>query len=127
VIDTKLQSRDWRPSDRAAKRADEQQITLAPQKRVLQALVPEMVKAARALAEPQGQELADRASAIAQQEYADEIHRLTALRRVNRSVREQEIQLLQTQQSGLAIALPSARLRLDALRLAVNPSFFKLR
>jgi ATP-dependent helicase HepA len=127
VIDTKLQARDWRASDRALKRADEQQVALMPQRKVLQMLIPEMLKAAYAAAEPQAQSLWQDAHQHARAEYQEEIGRLIALKRVNASVREQEIQALQTQLEGLDKALPTARLRLDALRLAVNAAFFKLR
>ena len=127
VIDTKLQPRDWRASDRALKKADEQILNLQPQRKMLQTLVQEMLKAANALAEVQAGTLSAAAHVNAQQEYQEEIARLVALKRVNPSVREQEIQALRTQLAGLDAALPSARLRLDALRLAVNPTFFKLR
>ncbi len=127
VIDTKLTPREWRPSDRAAKRADEQQLNLAPLRRVLSAVVPEMVKAARTAAEPQANKLIQDATEHAQHELQDELNRLRSLKRLNASVRDSEISNLEHQLSGLLAAFPSTRLRLDALRLAVNPNFFKLR
>jgi ATP-dependent helicase HepA len=127
VIDTKLTTRDWRASDRALKRADEQQINLAPLKRILTALVPEMVKGARHAAEPLALAKAQAAVGFAEEEINAEIARLKALRKLNASVRESEIEALQKRLSGLQHALPTARLRLDALRLAINPSFLKLR
>jgi len=123
VLDTKLQPRDWRASDRALKRADEQVLNLQPQRKMLQTLVQEMVKAANGIAEVQASALAAAAHVNAQQEYSDEINRLVALKRVNPSVRSQEIRVLRAQLAGLDAALPSARLRLDSLRLAVNPIF----
>ena len=127
VVDTKLLPRDWRASDRALKRADEQQLNLAPLRRVLATLVPEMVKAARAIAEPQALKLANEAVGHVAAECGTELKRLAALKRVNAGVRESEIIALEQLQKGLSDALPTARLRLDALRLAVNPAFFKLR
>jgi ATP-dependent helicase HepA len=127
VIDTKLTPRDWRASDRAVKRADEQQVNLMPLRRVLNTLVPEMVKGARANAEPNALKLANAALGFAEEEIQGELVRLRALKRLNASVRESEISVLEQRLAGLRVALPSARLRLDALRLAVNPAFFKLR
>ncbi len=127
VIDSKLQAREWRASDRAIKRADEQQLNLQPLRRVLTALIPEMVKGARALAEPKAQAMSDEAVQHATLELGQELERLRALKRLNASVREAEITTLVHRLDGLTAALPSARLRLDALRLAVNPAFFKLR
>jgi ATP-dependent helicase HepA len=127
VLDTKLQTRDWRPSDRAVKRADEQQLNLAPLKRILTQLIPEMVKGARAAAEPIALAKAQAAVGFAEEEIQAELARLKALKKLNASVRESELDALQKRLSGLQQALPTARLRLDALRLAVNPSFLKLR
>ena len=127
VIDTKLTARDWRPSDRAIKRADEQQVNLQPLRRVLNTLIPEMVKGARNNAEPIALKLANAATGFAEEEINAELTRLKALKRLNASVRESEISTLEARLAGLQTALPTARLRLDALRLAVNPAFFKLR
>jgi ATP-dependent helicase HepA len=127
VIDTKLTPRDWRPSDRAIKRADEQQLNLQPLRRVLATLIPEMVKGARASAEPVALKMATEATGFAQEEINNELTRLRALKRLNASVRDSEINTLELRLAGLQAALPTARLRLDALRLAVNPAFFKLR
>ena len=49
-----------------------------------------------------------------------EIERLEALRKVNPSVREDEIELLQEQRKLLDVHLTAARLRLDALRVATD-------
>jgi ATP-dependent helicase HepA len=49
-----------------------------------------------------------------------EIGRLEALRKVNPSVREDEIELLQEQKKLLDVHLTAARLRLDALRVATD-------
>jgi ATP-dependent helicase HepA len=127
AIDSKLQAHDWRASDRAIKRADEQQLNLQPLRRVLTALVPEMVKGARAVAEPKAEAISADAIKHANKEISAEIERLRALKRLNASVRESEITALVHRLDGLQAALPSARLRLDAIRLAVNPAFFRLR
>lgn len=53
-------------------------------------------------------------------EYTREIQRMTALKRHNPGVREEEIRMLQRQGSELHRHLQSTRLRLDALRLVVT-------
>ena len=50
----------------------------------------------------------------------NEIQRLQALRKVNPSIREEEIHFLQTQQEGLVTAIEGAQVRLEAIRLIVN-------
>ena len=51
------------------------------------------------------------------QQLGHEITRLQELRKVNRSVRPEEIEALREQQDALARHLAGARLRLDAIRL----------
>jgi ATP-dependent helicase HepA len=50
----------------------------------------------------------------------NEIIRLEALRRVNPSVRAEEIEMLKEQKRLLEVHLTGARLRLDAVRLRGN-------
>ena len=94
---------------------------------MLNTLIPEMVRGARESAEPSALKRAQAALGFAEEEIQNELTRLRALKRLNASVRDSELQALETRLAGLRTALPSARLRLDALRLAVNPAFFKLR
>ncbi len=54
------------------------------------------------------------------EEYTREIQRMTALRRHNPGVREEEIRLLQTQGTDLRHHLQQSSLRLDALRLVIT-------
>ena len=55
-----------------------------------------------------------------------EFERLRALQRVNPGVRESEVEALAWQLEALRAALPQARVRLDAIRLAVSPDFLRL-
>jgi ATP-dependent helicase HepA len=54
------------------------------------------------------------------QHYTDEIQRMTALRKHNPGIREEEIRLMQEQGLALHKHLQAARIRLDALRLIVT-------
>lgn len=56
-----------------------------------------------------------------------EFSRLLALRGVNPSITEAEIQAVAAERSALLDALPEARLRLDAVRFVVSPDFLALR
>ena len=61
-----------------------------------------------------------------QTQLGGELERLTALKRVNPSVRDSEIEAMAFQLDALRAALPQARVRLDAIRLAVSPDFLRL-
>ena len=80
--------------------------------------------AERASAEAQG--LIAAATETLERELGGEFERLTALKRVNPSVRDAEIEALAMRLTALRAALPQARVRLDAIRLAVSPDFLKL-
>jgi ATP-dependent helicase HepA len=56
-----------------------------------------------------------------------EITRLEALARVNPAVRADELDALRDERERLLAALPTARPRLDALRLVASPDFLSLR
>jgi ATP-dependent helicase HepA len=56
-----------------------------------------------------------------------EIARLEALARINPGVRAEELEALRDERERLLAALPTARPRLDALRLVASPDFLSLR
>jgi ATP-dependent helicase HepA len=80
-------------------------------------LLPALLQKSRAIAAEQVAGIVARAQAQISAQLDREITRLEALRKVNRSVRPEEIQLLVEQRSKLARHLTDARLRLDAIRL----------
>ncbi|MCU0786813.1 MAG: RNA polymerase-associated protein RapA [Verrucomicrobia bacterium] len=80
-------------------------------------LLPALLQKSRAIAAEQVAGIVARAQAQMSAQLDREITRLEALRKVNRSVRPEEIQLLVEQRSKLARHLTDARLRLDAIRL----------
>ena len=128
AVDTRLQVRDdFAPNERAGLRAGDRQFDLSPMRKVLAALVPPMLEAARKegeiLCARHAQEAAVRADAL----LSAETHRLEALARVNPSVRAEEIATLRRERELLLAALPGARPRLDALRLVASPDFLSLR
>jgi ATP-dependent helicase HepA len=86
-----------------------------------------MLEKARALADAQGDALAEAATARARAALDAEIARLEALARVNPAVRPEEVQALREEREQLLAVLPQARPRLDALRLVTSPDFLSLR
>ena len=80
-------------------------------------LLPELLAAAAELARRQIPAMVSRARQEMTQQLGHEITRLQELRKVNRSVRPEEIEALREQQDALARHLAGARLRLDAIRL----------
>jgi ATP-dependent helicase HepA len=128
AIDTRMKLRpDFAPNDRAGLRAGDRQFDLSPMRKVLAALVPPMLEAARKEGEAQCAARAQQALHRADTLLSAEIHRLQALARVNPAVRPEEIDALCREREQLLAALPGARPRLDALRLVVSPDFLSLR
>lgn len=128
AIDTRLQPRnDFSPSERARLRAGERQIDLSPMRKVLATLVPPMLERARQEAKNQSAARIAEAVAAAGSLLGHEIVRLEALARVNPAVRPEEIASLRDELQRLSEALPTARPRLDALRLVASPDFLSLR
>jgi ATP-dependent helicase HepA len=80
-------------------------------------LLPGLVEQTRQNAERLVPAVIDRARADMQSRLGEEIDRLRALQKVNRSVRDEEIELLEAQRRDLATQIEAARLRLDAVRL----------
>jgi ATP-dependent helicase HepA len=126
TVDSKLAPRDYTPTPQAINRSDDKPVDLAKFRPILSALVPPMKKATEERASAHAQGLIAAACAHLERELGGEFERLSALKRVNPGVRETEIAALAQQLEALRLALPQARVRLDAIRLAVSPDFLRL-
>jgi ATP-dependent helicase HepA len=84
---------------------------------VRDSILPRMVEGVAALADVQTAAVRTTAAADMRTQLQFETDRLRDLQRVNRLVRDEEIDLLLQQQATLAEVIGSARVRLDALRL----------
>lgn len=80
-------------------------------------LLPRLLQRVRLLADAQVPALVERARREMHARLSHEATRLRELQQVNRSVRDEEITLLEDQQRALDAYLNGTRLRLDALRL----------
>jgi ATP-dependent helicase HepA len=86
-----------------------------------------MLERAQQVARTQADALAANAQTRMTASLDAEIARLEALRRVNPSVRADELDGLRAQRDALATALGSSRLRLDATRFVVSLDFLTLK
>ena len=128
AVDTRLQPRPgFAPGERARLRAGDRVFDLAPQRKVLAALVPPMLERAREEALLRAQERVAEAVAKADALLGAEIARLRALAKVNPAVRHEEITALEQEREQLLAILPTARPRLDSLRLVASTDFLQLR
>lgn len=127
AVDSKLTPRTYLPSSRVLARADDLALNLQPLREVLRALIPPLCAEAERLAAADAARVCERALEQAEIELGGELARLRALRTVNAGIRASELKALEQRLAGLRAALPTARVRLDALRLVVHPSFFQLR
>ncbi|HLU13326.1 MAG TPA: RNA polymerase-associated protein RapA [Arenimonas sp.] len=128
ATDTRLQARPgFAPSERCRLRAGDRLLDLAPQRKVLAALVPPMLGRAGELAAEEARQRAREAAGRADAALSAEIARLRALAQVNPAVRPAEIQALEQEREAILAALPTARPRLDSLRLVASPDFLQLR
>ncbi|HMB55588.1 MAG TPA: RNA polymerase-associated protein RapA [Arenimonas sp.] len=128
AIDTRLQARpDFAPNERAGLRAGDRQFDLSPMRKVLQALVPPMLEKARGESETRCAALIESAVIHADALLGNELLRIEALARVNPAVRPEEIAALRAEREQLLAALPTARPRLDSLRLVASADFLSLR
>ncbi len=80
-------------------------------------LLPTLVDRATQMANAQAPALVNAATALMQSALSKEVARLRDLQKVNRLVRQDEIDALLEQQSALAAALAGARPRIDCVRL----------
>ena len=128
VIDTRLVARpDFVPGARALQRANDRPIDLVKYRKILAALMPPMLKRANQEAASEAQQAIDQALAHVDELLGHEITRLDALARVNPAVHPAEITALREERDALLAVLPTARPRLDALRLVASPDFLALR
>jgi ATP-dependent helicase HepA len=128
AVDTRLQLRpDFAPGERARLRAGDRVFDLAPQRKVLAALVPTMLERAREETLAAAQARVAEALAKADTQLSNEVQRLRALARINPSVRPEETAALEKEREAVLAALPTARPRLDSLRLVASTDFLQLR
>jgi ATP-dependent helicase HepA len=128
TIDTKLTERPgFQPSDVAVRKAADRTIEVPRYRKFLAKLVPPMLEKAEAAASLRAQESIASALTEARETLDAELARLRALRAVNPSVSEAEIERMEQERASLLEALPQARLRLDAVRFVVSPDFLALR
>ncbi|TNJ35280.1 RNA polymerase-associated protein RapA [Arenimonas terrae] len=128
AVDTRLQVRaDFAPGERARLRAGDRVFDLSPQRKILAALVPPMLERAREETQAVAQARIAEAIAKADTLLSNEAQRLRALARVNPAVRPEEIAALEKERESLLAILPTARPRLDSLRLVASTDFLQLR
>jgi ATP-dependent helicase HepA len=128
VVDSRLAAREsFTPDPRSIARSSGRTVDWSRHRKLLVALVPAMLGAAEKLAHAHAARLARVALDSARQQLSSEIERLVALARVNPGVREEEIAAARRELAQLAAALPTARARLDALRMIVSPDFLSMR
>ncbi len=128
TIDTKLAERaDFTPSDVALRKASDRNIEVVRYRKFLGKLVPPMLERAEAVASARGQASIADALEVATLMLDAELSRLIALRAVNPSVSENEIDTVTAERTALLAALPQSRLRLDAVRFVVSADFLALR
>jgi ATP-dependent helicase HepA len=127
VVDSRLTERpDFAPSDDARRKAGEISVDLTKLRKVLNQLVPPMLKTAQAKVERLARREIETAMLAADQRLEAEIERLIALAQVNPGVRAEEIAAATDEKQQLHDLLPESRLRLDAVRLIVSPDFLAL-
>lgn len=85
----------------------------------LQAMIHPLIEKAEGLASEQMQSVVSEAKSQMQQAMQDELARLKALKVINPSVRDEELDYLESQQMALGKHIDQALLKLDALRLVV--------
>lgn len=128
TVDTRLQPRNgYVPSAEALQRAGERKADLGRYRKFIAQLVPPMLERAEALAREDAEARSAAALADARARMGSELDRLRALRSVNPDVHEAELASLEAELAALEVALPRARLRLDALRFVASPDFLAMR
>lgn len=121
AIDSRLETRDELvPSALAIARFAERGVDATRFRKLLAQLVPPMLGAAEAEARRRAAVIAGDAAACAARELDDEVARLEALAAVNPNVRASEISAARSEATELAVRLPEARVRLDAVRFVAS-------
>jgi ATP-dependent helicase HepA len=100
--------------------ADEEAFRLKQNPELLQALVPEMLKAAKGIAREEKSVLLQKAMKLAHTRLDGEATRLKELKKVNPNVREEEIRLAENVIEDVTRHIAKAHLRLDAVRLILR-------
>lgn len=101
---------------------DEEAFRLKQDPTVLQALVPEMLRAAREHARVQKSKRLQAAMTQAHQRLDGEATRLKELQKINPNVREEEIKIAENVIADVTRHIAKAHLRLDAVRLILGQS-----
>jgi ATP-dependent helicase HepA len=128
VVDTRLQLKpDYVPGARALRASGDRPVDLSRQRKLLTTLLPPMLGAAEKEARAQAQQRIETALGQAEDLLGAELERLRRLARINPAVRPQEVEQLEQEHTALLTALPQARPRLDALRLALSPDVGSMR
>ncbi|WP_250625434.1 RNA polymerase-associated protein RapA [Pinirhizobacter soli] len=128
TVDTRLAERaNFAPSDLGLRRAADRNIEVLRYRKFLAKLVPPMLEKAEALAKTHADSLVEAAIEAARTELDGEHGRLAALRAVNPSISEAELNAVATERDALLAALPAARMRLDAVRFVVSGDFLALK
>jgi len=78
-----------------------------------------MLDAAKNIAQSDMQEIIEKAMQHMETRLGDEFHRLETLKKVNPSIRQDELDALQLQRTALRNCLQEPQLRLDAVRLII--------
>lgn len=121
VVDTRLTARpDYAPNPVSLFRAKEQPIDNARYRPLLAKLVPPMLAACETEARRLAATEVGAALSTAQRELGAEHSRLTALAKINPSVRPEEIEAIATELEALREALSGAAPRLDAIRFVCS-------
>jgi ATP-dependent helicase HepA len=127
VVDSRLAERpDFVPAEEALRKAAELNVDLSKLRRVMNQLVPPMLKAAKAKVERLARREMEGAAQQADLQLGAAIERLQALALVNPGVRPEEIAAAELERDQLHELIPESRLRLDAVRLIVSPDFLAL-
>jgi ATP-dependent helicase HepA len=127
-VDTRLEPRDDLEPDAAAiARLAERGLDPTRFRRMLAQLVPPMLGATERHAKERADAMAAAAAAEAESHLGAEVERLVALARVNPSVRPAEIEAAVREREAIAAALPTARLRLDAVRFIASADLAGIR
>lgn len=113
-------SGDFEQSFINANTADEEAFRLKQNPEVLQALVPEMLKAARGIAREEKSSLLESAMTEAHARLDGEANRLRELSKVNANVSEEEIRIAEQVIADVTRHIAKAHLRLDAVRLILR-------